>query len=157
MRKTEIKRHTEAKPKTGIDWLDLDSIAQVELTSEDPLQPIELALQPIGAPGWRAAEPGPQMIRVRFDEPQRLSRIYLLINEEEAARTQEFVLRYSRDRGKSYHEVVRQQFTFAPPGTTTEQEEYQVDLAGVTELELEIMPDVAGSGARASLGRLLLA
>ena len=157
MRKTVVKRETERSPKTGINWLDLESIARVELTSEDPLQPIESALQPIGAPGWRAAEPGPQMIRVLFDDPQRVSRIYLLINEEEVARTQEFVLRYSRDHGRSYHEIVRQQFTFAPPGTTTEQEEYQVDLAGVTTLELEITPDVSGSAARASLGRLLLA
>ncbi|QXE90310.1 hypothetical protein [Geomonas subterranea] len=157
MRKTVVKRQAQERPVTGAEWLDLDSIAQVEITSEDPSQPIESALQPVGAPGWRAADPGPQMIRLLFDAPQNLKRIYLLINEEEVTRTQEFVLRYAQNHARSFREIVRQQFTFAPPGTTTEQEEYQVDLAGVTTLELEIMPDVSGSSAKASLGRLLLA
>ena len=157
MRKNIVPRDTRSDKKNGIDWLDLGTMAQVEISSEDPLQPIESALQPIGAPGWRAAEPGPQMIRVLFDEPQRLTRIYLLINEEETSRTQEFVLRWSPDNGRTRREIVRQQFSFSPPGTTVEQEEYTVDLAGVTILELDIVPDISGSAAKASLGRMLLA
>ena len=157
MRKNIVPREPRSEQKGGIDWLDVGSIAQVEISSEDPLQPIESALQPVGAPGWRAAEPGPQLIRLLFDQPQRLTRIYLLINEEERARTQEFVLRWSPDHGKTHREIVRQQFSFTPPGTTVEQEEYTVDLSGVTLLELDIVPDIAGSPARASLGRMLLA
>lgn len=157
MRKNIVSREAQSGPKNGIAWFNLESMAQVEISSEDPLQPIESALQPVGAPGWRAAEPGPQVIRLLFDRPQNLTRIYLLINEEELQRTQEFVLRYSQDQGRNYHDIVRQQYSFSPPGTTTEQEEYQVDLPGVTALELEIVPDVGGSAARASLGRLLLA
>ncbi|MBU5638080.1 hypothetical protein KOM00_15220 [Geomonas sp. Red69] len=157
MRKTIVKSQAQHSHESIAEWLDLDSIAHVELTSEDPSQPIESALQPVGAPGWRAAEPGPQLIRLLFDAPQDVKRIYLLINEVEVARTQEFVLRYAQHHGRSFREIVRQQFTFAPPGTTTEQEEYRVDLDGVTALELEIMPDVSGSAAKASLGRLLLA
>ncbi|MBU5611529.1 hypothetical protein [Geomonas azotofigens] len=157
MRKTVVKSQIHQYHDSSAEWLDLDSIAKVEISSEDPSQPIESALQPVGAPGWRAAEPGPQIIRLLFDTPQSLRRIYLLINEEEVARTQEFVLRYAQNHGRNFREIVRQQFTFAPPGTTTEQEEYQVDLDGVTTLELEIMPDVSGSAAKASLGRLLLA
>lgn len=156
MRKTIISRESREEPRGGSNWLDLGSIASVEVSSEDPAQPIDAALQPVGAPGWRAAEPGPQMIRILFDQPQRLSRIYLLINEEQVPRTQEFVLRWSGD-GKSFREIVRQQFTFSPPGTSVEQEEFRVELAGVAVLELEIMPDISGSAARASLGRLLLA
>ena len=157
MRKNIVPRETEMRHKPGMDWFDLGSMASVEISSEDPLQPIESALQPEGASGWRAAGPGPQVIRLLFDQPQRVSRIYLLINEEELPRTQEFVLRWSRDQGKTYREIVRQQFSFSPPGTTTEQEEYTVDLSGVTALELDIVPDIGGSAARASLGRLLLA
>ncbi|UPU36438.1 hypothetical protein M1B72_01670 [Geomonas paludis] len=157
MRKTVTKSQFQQHLDQGAEWLDLDSIARVEISSEDPTQPIEAALQPAGAPGWRAAEPGPQVIRLMFDAPQKVKRIYLLINEEEVARTQEFVLRYAQHHGHHFREIVRQQFTFSPPGTTTEQEEYQVDLDGVTMLELEIMPDVSGSAAKASLGRLLLA
>lgn len=157
MRKTVVKQDAQEQRESGMDWLDLDGMAQVEISSEDPSHPVESALQPHAAPGWRAAEPGPQMVRLLFDAPQRLNRIYLLVREEEATRTQEFVLRYSQNHGKTYHEIVRQQFTFAPPGTTTEQEEYRVELTGVTTLELEIMPDVAGSAAKASVARLLLA
>ncbi|WP_224983727.1 hypothetical protein [Geomonas agri] len=157
MRKTVVKSHVQQHHDQSAQWLDVDSIARVEISSEDPSQPIEAALQPVGAPGWRAAESGPQIIRLLFDAPQKVKRIYLLINEQEVSRTQEFVLRYAQYHGHSFREIVRQQFTFAPPGTTTEQEEYQVDLDGVTTLELEIMPDVSGSAAKASLGRLLLA
>ncbi|MBJ6801234.1 hypothetical protein [Geomonas propionica] len=157
MRKTVVKSQIHQYHDSTDEWLDLDNIAKVEISSEDPAQPIEAALQPIGSLGWRAAEPGPQMIRLLFDAPQKVKRIYLLINEEEVARTQEFVLRYAQHHGRSFREIVRQQFTFSPPGTTTEQEEYQVDLDGLTTLELEIMPDVSGSAAKASLERLLLA
>ncbi len=156
MRKSIVTQESPDARK-GIDWLDLESIARVEITSEDPLQPIESALQPIGAPGWCADAPGPQRIRVLFDHPQRISRVYLLISEEEVARTQEFVLRYAQDGDDTFREIVRQQFTFAPPGTTVEQEEYQVELAGVTALELELVPDLSGGMAKAKLGRLLFA
>jgi hypothetical protein len=43
--------------------------------------------------GWRAAEFGAQIIRLIFDEPQRLERISLVFEETETERTQEFVLR----------------------------------------------------------------
>ena len=45
-------------------WLDLERIADVELTSEDSAHPIESALLPIGGSGWRAAQAGEQTIRV---------------------------------------------------------------------------------------------
>lgn len=136
------------------DWLDLSSLAQVEITSEDPSHPIESALQPGGGPGWRAAEPGKQVVRLLFDQPLSIKRIQLAVVEEKRARTQEFVLRWSQDQGRSYREVVRQQFNFNPPGTSREQEDYEVELSGVTSLELEITPDIAGSDATAALSSL---
>ena len=157
MRKNIVPRETPGGLPTGKEWFDLGKMAQVEISSEDPMQPIESALHPVGASGWRAAEPGPQVIRLLFDQPQKVKRIYLLITEEELPRTQEFVLRWSQDQGQTYREIVRQQYNFNPPGTTVEQEEYTVDLSGVTALELDITPDIGGSAARASLGRLLLA
>ncbi len=138
-------------------WLDVERHAEVEVTSEDPAYPIESVLQPGGAAGWRAAEPGAQTIRLRFDEPQRLERIRLVFEEREAARTQEFVLRWSARGGQTYREIVRQQYTFSPPGTTREAEEYRVDLDGVTALELRVIPDISGGDARASLKQLRLA
>ena len=60
-------------PEKG--WLDLESTASVEVTSEDNAFQIESALLQQDKGGWRAAEPGAQTIRLIFDEPQRLRRI----------------------------------------------------------------------------------
>jgi hypothetical protein len=137
-------------------WLDLQSLAQVELTSEDAANPIEAAFVPSGL-GWRAAQAGEQTIRLLFDELQRVRRIQLLFHEDHQARTQEFVLRWSPDGGQSYREIVRQQYNFSPPGVTRESEDYAVDLAGVTALELRIVPDISGGDARASVAQLRIA
>jgi hypothetical protein len=137
-------------------WLDLQSLARVELTSEDPQHPIESALSSPGGPGWRAAGPGSQAIRVLFDAPQRLRRVALRFEEHDRARTQEFVLRWSPD-GEAFREVLRQQYGFAPPGTTTQLEDYAVDLYGVRGLELEIVPDISEGTAVASLTRWAVA
>ena len=156
MRKSIIARESRSGMENEKEWLDLAHLAQVEISSEEPTHPIESALQPNGGLGWRAAESGKQQIRLLFDQPQTVRRISLLIEEKERARTQEFVLRWSQDQGKSYREVVRQQYNFNPPGTISEREDYTVNLTGVTALELEIVPDIGGSPARASLARLRL-
>ena len=110
-------------------WLDLELLAQVEFTSEDVDYSIESALIPGTGPGWRAAQPGEQTIRLLFDEPRNLRRIHLMFDEYEQERTQEFVLRWSPDGGQSYREILRQQFNFSPPGASREVEDYDVDLS----------------------------
>jgi hypothetical protein len=136
-------------------WLDVESIATVEITSEDKDYPIESALMLESNLGWRASESGIQTIRLLFDQPQRLKRIRLVFDEKETPRTQEFVLRWSSD-GNSFREIVRQQWNFGPPETTRELEEYQVDLTGVTVLELTIVPNISGGTVQASLMSLRL-
>ena len=42
-------------------WVDIERLAQVEITSEDVNYPIEAALNPGTGLGWRAAQPGEQM------------------------------------------------------------------------------------------------
>ncbi len=138
-------------------WLDLEQLAQVEITSEASEYPIEAALVPGTGAGWRAAQPGTQTIRLLFDQPQRLRRIWLLFIDPTAERTQEFVLRWSPDGGTSFREIVRQQWNFSPQGTPREVEDYTVDLAGVTVLELSIMPDTSGKEAYASLAQWRIA
>ncbi|MFA5183621.1 MAG: hypothetical protein WC405_20120 [Syntrophales bacterium] len=138
-------------------WLDLEHLAQVEITSEDGDYPIEAALIPGMDSGWRAAQLGEQIIRLRFDEPLRLRRIHLVFYEGDLERTQEFVLRWSLDGGQSYREIVRQQYNFSPPEAARELEDYDVDLNGVTVLELRIVPDISGGNARASLVQLRVA
>ena len=84
MRKRVIQPVPDATLRDDQAWLPLAALAQVELTSEDPAFPIETALQPGAAPGWRAAEPGAQTIRLLFDRPHRLNRIRLVFVESES-------------------------------------------------------------------------
>ena len=107
-------------------------------------------------PGWRAGEGGTQRVRLLFHTPQRLRRIRLRFEEATAERTQEFVLRWSADGGRSFSDIVRQQYTFSPGGVTSEVEDLAVDLTGVTALELMILPDQRGE-AFASLTEWRLA
>ena len=137
--------------------IDLERLAQVEITSEDVDFPIESALIPDAGPGWRAAQPGEQTIRLLFDEPLKIKRIRLVFHEDEHERTQEFVLRCLPDGAQSYREIVRQQYNFSPPEATREVEDYDIDLDGVTALELKIVPDISGGSARASLEELRVA
>ena len=138
-------------------WLDLEPLAEVEITSEDVDHPIESALIPGTGLGWRAAQPGEQTIRLLFNEPLRLRRIHLVFHEDQQERTQEFVLRWSPDGGQSYREIVRQQYNFSLPEAAREVEDYDLDLDGVTALELRIVPNISGGRARASLAQLRLA
>lgn len=135
-------------------WLDLDVAASVEITSEEKDYEIDSALGSGESQGWRAANTEKQTIRLVFDQPQRLTRISLVFEETEIERTQEFVLRWSPDGGRSFREIVRQQWNFSPPNTTREVEEYRVALFDVTVLELVIVPDISGGRAHASLKSL---
>jgi hypothetical protein len=141
----------------AVSWLAVETLAQVELTSEDPAHPIEAAFSPGSRAGWRASEPGTQSIRLLFHQPQPLTRIRLHFVEPTAERTQEFSLRWSPDGGRSFRELVRQQYTFSPGGATSELEELEVDLAAVTALELTIIPDQGRGQALASLAEWRLA
>ena len=154
------KRIVSRTPHTLVpdrEWLDLERIASVEITSEDDAFPIESALLGRGERGWRAAEPGIQKIRLIFDEPQKLRRVSIVFEETETKRTQEFTLRWSPDRGRSFQEIVRQQWNFSSPNATREVEDYAVELSNVTLLELTVEPDKENSKARASLLSLRLA
>ena len=154
MRKQLIPPTPETVPPHGEGWLDLERAAAVEVTSEEESFPVESALVLGETRGWRAAIPGTQTIRLVFDQPQRLRRISLVFEEHETTRTQEFVLRGSSDGGRSFREIVRQQWNFSPPETVWELQEYQVELSDVTVVELIITPDISGGMARASVKSL---
>ena len=156
MRKRLITPIPQDAPPRDEDWLDLDGAAVVEVTSEEKDYPVESALVSGEMRGWRAASPGTQTIRLLFDQPQRLRRISLVFEETETERTQEFVLRWSPDGGRSFREIVRQQWNFSPLNTIREVEEYRVEISDVTVLELVIVPDISRAAARASLKSLRL-
>ena len=156
MRKRISSQPQRESQLANTGWLDLEAVARVEVTSEDPAHPIESALLTVGATGWRAERPGEQTVRLLFEAPQRLRCIRLLFREEKEARTQEFVLRWSPTTERSWRDVVRQQYHFSPSGATEEIEEYQVELEDVAALELTIIPNLSG-GSYASLAQLRLA
>ena len=157
MRKRIVRPHHAKQgrqPDKG--WLDLEHIATVEVTSEDPSFPIENALGSNDGPGWRASEGGEQQIRIIFDKPVSIHRIGLRFDEADYERTQEFILRWSSESSVSATEIVRQQWNFSPTGATTEIEQYVVDLDAVSVLELAIRPDLRRPEAVASLATLQL-
>lgn len=139
MRKSIVTPSPAATTPIPYLWRDLERIARVEITSEDESFPIEHALGKTETTGWRAAGTGPQIIRLHFDEPLMIHRIQLHFIEKSTERSQEFAV--FAGSGTELREVVRQQFTFSPGGSTEESEDYTVSLEGVTVLELKIDPD----------------
>jgi len=159
MLKEIVSHGTMRKSHDNSQWLDLESIARVELTSEDPAFPIENALSTNperNEHGWRAASVGPQSIALVFTMPTHLRRIFAHFIEHETERSQEFALRYSSAK-ETDREIVRQQWNFSPAGSSQEIEDYTVDLESVTKLELLIDPDRGRGHSLASLNALRLA
>ena len=82
MRKRLVTPTLETVRSSGEAWLDIERAAIVEITSEEKDYPVESAFVLGEAQGWRAAEPGPQTIRLVFDQPQSLRRISLSLKKE---------------------------------------------------------------------------
>src|SRR5262245_17217939 len=105
MRKQTISSGSESVSRLDDAWLDLERLVKVEVTSESAEHRIESALIPDSGPGWRAAQPGKQTIRLIFDHPLSVGRILLRFDEMERARTQEFVLRWLPEGDQSPREI----------------------------------------------------
>jgi hypothetical protein len=129
-----VAKHVESPPR----WFDIASLATAELSSEDPACPFENALSQ-SATGWRALEPGPQTIRLRFDQPINLRQLRLEFSETKVERSQEFaVVTESQDGAR--REIIRQQWNFTPNDSPTEIEDYKVELRDVICIEVKIDP-----------------
>lgn len=150
MRKSLLERDP-AQPGFQSDsaWLEVEKLATVQVTSEDPAFPIESVFGNSG--GWRAAQEGEQVIRLIFDEPQTLHRIWLRFSETKIARTQQFVLWWAGPEKQTFHQIARQQWNFSPTGSTEEFEDYHVNLNEVLALELTIQPEITAGKAVATL------
>ena len=155
MQKRITGRHEE--PESGPQWLVLEDVANVEVTSEDEATPVEGTFNGQREPGWRAGTAGLQIIRLSFHAPRNIACIAVEFEEHEVSRTQEFVIRWRASDTDRDTDLVRQQYTFAPPGTCREEEEYRVDLREAVALELAILPHIGGGEARATLRQLRVA
>ena len=139
MRKSIVSPSAAQQTPISDLWRDLERIARVEISSEDEQFPIEHALGKKVTTGWKAATTGPQLIRLHFDEPLNIKRLQLHFVDKAAERSQEFAV-YAGS-GAELKEVVRQQWSFSPNGSTEEVEDYTVNLSGITTLEVRIDPD----------------
>jgi len=135
-------------------------IATVQVTSEQRDHPIDNAFDRRRGPGgsrWVADGPGTQTVILIFDRPQVIRTVSLEVEELSVNRTQELSVSISSNGGRTYWELVRQEFTFSPPGTSFEREVWSVAAEGVTHLRLEIKPDKGGRIGQATLTSLSLA
>jgi hypothetical protein len=138
---------------------DIASIATVLVTSEDPDHPIDHVFDGQRGPGasrWIAAQPGEQTLILAFDAPQTIRKVLVEIEEPNIGRTQEMDVSVSNDGGQTYLELVRQEYTFSPPGTSLEREEWSINADGVSHLRLRIKPEKGGKACRATLSTLAL-
>jgi hypothetical protein len=156
MRKTLINQPPKSTRPSDLNYLDLEHLAQVEISSECQEYPIESALVEGSESGWQAACSGEQTIRLVFDQPQIIKHIFLQFDEQERSRTHEFVLLWRMDNEDFFREILRQQYHFSPPHSVQQIENYTVDLKELKALELRIIPDISGGGAHAKLTRLQL-
>ena len=144
MRKRVVPEHPQGA-LADEDWLHVEGLAEVEVTSEALAYPVEGAFFSEPSAGWRASGPGPQTIKLHFQPPQQLTRIALYFVESEMERTQEYTLRWSHGYGESFHEIVRQQWNFSPQGATREIEDHHVELqrgsgfSGAVEISLDLI------------------
>ena len=61
-------------------------------------------------------------------------------------RTQEVRVEVSEDGGRSYRQILVQEYNFSPGGATYQREDQRVNLRQVTHLRLTIVPNKSGSG-----------
>ena len=148
-----------AAPAPTPGEIDIAAVATVLVTSEAAEHPVDHAFDGHRGPGgsrWVAGEPGEQAVILAFDAPQAIRRVVLEVEEPEVARTQELQLAVSTDGGRTYRELLRQEYNFSPPGTTFEREDWAVTAEGVTHLRLVIRPDKGGKPCRATITSLVL-
>ena len=158
LRKLIINPHS-ATPDATTDEIDIATVATVLVTSEAPNHPIDLAFDDHRGPGgtrWIAGEPGEQTVTLAFDARQTINQLVLEVEEPEVARTQELQLCLSCDGGRTYRELLRQEFNFSPLGTTFEREKWTVSAQAVSHLRLMIKPDKGGKPCLATFTSLVL-
>jgi len=137
--------------------LPLLSLAEVQASSETEEHPILQAFDEGRGPGatyWKAGDPGEQTITVTFREPCTLTQVTMEVEEREVARTQEVQLSLSTDGGRTYRELVRQEFNFSPDGATWEKETWHIPQDQVTNVRLVIKPHKGRADCYATLTSL---
>jgi hypothetical protein len=146
------KRPLEADAATTAraDEIDIAGCASIAYSSEDPAYPLENLFDGCSGPGatrWMSARPDAiEHIVVEFDQPQTIARLVYEVEEELRERTQEIRVEVSEDGGRTYRQILVQEYTFSPGGATYQREDQRFNLHGVTHLRLTIVPNKNGPG-----------
>jgi F5/8 type C domain-containing protein len=122
MQKTILGNQNQDSGPFGDPWFGIDAIAGIGVTSEAEGASVESVFDLDSETGWRAENSGLQVIRITFGEPKTIRRIQLEFRESQFERTQEFTL-HATAAGGERTEVIRQQWTFSPQGSTQEVEQ----------------------------------
>jgi F5/8 type C domain len=141
----------DAEAKAGAaDEIDIAGCATIAYSSEQPDHPVEHLLDGNSGPGatrWSSTRPDTtEHILVEFDRPQAISRLGYEVEEAERERTQEIRMEVSEDGGRTYRQILVQEYTFSPRGATYQREEQRFNLRQVSHLRLTIVPNKNGSG-----------
>jgi len=147
------KRPLEADAATSAraaGEIDIAGCATIAYSSEDPAHPVGHMLDGRRGPGatrWISARPDTvEHIVVEFDRPQAISRLVYEVEEAMRQRTQEVRVEVSEDGGRSYRQILVQEYNFSPGGATYQREEQRFNLLQVTDLRFTIVPNKSGSG-----------
>jgi len=130
--------------------IDIAGCATIAYSSEAADHPVEHLLDGNSGPGatrWISARPDTiEHILVEFDRPQAISRLVYEVEEAERERTQEVRVEVSEDGGRTYRQILVQEYNFSPGGATYQREEQRLNLSQVSGLRLTIVPNKNGSG-----------
>jgi len=157
MLRKQILTQGPTAPAAPLEEKNIAALATVLVTSETIAYPIDHVFDSRRGPSgsrWVAAGPGEQILILAFDTAQTIHRVILEVEELEVSRTQELELSISSDGGQTYRELRRQEYTFSPPGTSFEREDWAITAEGVTHLQLRIRPDKGGKPCQATLTSL---
>jgi F5/8 type C domain len=124
--------------------------ARLAYSCEDPAHPVENLFDGRDGPGgtyWASARADvTEHLILEFDEPQSIARLTYEVEETRLDRAQEVRVEVSADSGKSYRQLIVQEYAFSPRGATFQHEDLRLNVAGVTHMRLTIVPHKNGSG-----------
>jgi hypothetical protein len=139
-----------ATPTRAADEINIVRCATIRYSSEDPNHPVDNMLDGTSGPGatrWTGARADTtEEIIIAFDRPQAVSRLVYEVEETERRRTQEVRVAISEDGGRTYRQILVQEYNFSPDGATFQHEDQRLDRRLVTHLRLTIVPNKNGSG-----------
>jgi hypothetical protein len=130
--------------------IDIANRATLAYSSEDPAHPVEHLFDGHygrGSTHWASARTDvTERIVLEFDHPQQISCLVYEVEECRRERTQEVRVEVSADHGRTYRQVLVQEYTFSPQGATFQHEELRLEFPTITHLGLTIVPNKSGSG-----------